>query len=361
MASKEFKDLVAAVKKAGGHAYDVPFNILIDKETGEPKPSAKNLQAYELAMLAGKLSDAEVRALSVIGTHYAKNTPEEIAIKDYVKSEIKGDPYFYTFRNLRDLYRDVTKKRSEIQKKKEREAKKNAVATAKAQVTASLNRKDVAATVSKILKGMEPYIVKGEKQIKDTFEKKDKEFQKDWKETLDYMKAQKVVVTRGARHIESGRADDMLRYGDVRDGNGKEMDFTEFVVNNRLPLRNWVDHKWQPIKSLSWFASGKTSEFIQTAQQAFRRGELDKVNILFFRLFKSNPTLQNYTLVGSYDGGEFTLEANNEKGEKIVIQTNTITAGGYNIQRLHTRWLVSVRNTVSGKTEKFTIDDKDKA
>lgn len=359
MVSKEFKDLVAGVKKAGGIAYDVPFNILLDKETGEPNPTSKNIQAYELAMLVGKLSDAEVKTLSVIGTHYAKNTPEEIAIKDYVSSEMKGQFYIHRFGSIRGLYRDVVNKRKEIEKKREREVKKTAVSNAKAQATASLNRKDVASTISKILKGMEKYIVKGEKQIKDVFEKKEKEFQKDWKETLDYMKAQKVVVTSGARH--TGRADDMIKYGDVRDGNGKEMEFAEFIISNKLPLRNWIDHKWQPIKSLSWFASGKTAEFIQSAQQAFRNGELHKVNVLFYRLFKSNPTLQNYTLVGSYDGGEFTLEANNEKSEKIVIQTNTITAGGYNIQRLHTRWLVSVRNTVSGKTEKFTIDDKDKA
>ena len=41
------------------------------------------------------------------------------------------------------------------------------------------------------------------------------------------------------------------------------------------------------------------------------------------------------------DGIEFTLSADNPDG-KVNIFTQTIYAGGYNIQKLHLRWLMHV-------------------
>ena len=43
----------------------------------------------------------------------------------------------------------------------------------------------------------------------------------------------------------------------------------------------------------------------------------------------------------SLDGIEFVLSADSPEG-KVVIDTSTIYAGGYNIQRLHLRWLMHV-------------------
>lgn len=88
----------------------------------------------------------------------------------------------------------------------------------------------------------------------------------------------------------------------------------------------------------------KMPEFILKAQESYREKEYFKIDKLVFKLKKRFPDLQNFVMTNfgsSLDGIEFVISADSPEG-KVVIDTSTIYAGGYNIQRLHLRWLMHV-------------------
>jgi len=85
-------------------------------------------------------------------------------------------------------------------------------------------------------------------------------------------------------------------------------------------------------------------EFILKAQESYREKEYFKIDKLVFKLKQRFPALQNFVMTNfgsSLDGIEFVISADDPEG-KVVIDTSTIYAGGYNIQRLHLRWLMHV-------------------
>lgn len=85
-------------------------------------------------------------------------------------------------------------------------------------------------------------------------------------------------------------------------------------------------------------------EFITKAQESYREKEYHKIDKLVFKLKARFPALQNFVITNfnkDIDGIEFVLSADSPEG-KVVIDTSTIYAGGYNIQRLHLRWLMHV-------------------
>jgi len=350
MISKEFKELVKAVKKLG-RGYDTPMGILFDKVTGELKQTPKNLQAFELVKLYDKIDDAEKRALQV---GWKEETPIRSALEAYIKAEYGPDKSVFTW-GIPELSKDYRQKTKAVQLKREKDVKKAAVSSAKATAAASLNRKDVADVIKRITTQMAPYIKAGEDKIKDGIVKIAERVRADYKrDAIDWAKKEHGMVDVPKRVYD---------YVKLKDG--KQVSFSGLFNNSPF-----MDKYYDPKKSyktrllkpnIQIFIDGREKELYERAVKLFRDGEEFKVSVLFYRLFKSNPTLVEYDMLKPYDGNEFTIGAKNEKGEKIVIQTNTITAGGYNIQRLHTRWLVSVRNSVTGKTEKFTIDDKSKA
>jgi hypothetical protein len=350
MISSEFKELVKAVKKLG-KGYDTPYNILFDKVTGELKQTPKNLQAFELVKLYDKIDDAEKKALQM---GWRDDSPLKHALDAYLKAEVGQDTSIFTF-SLPDLSSDYRRKMKTIQLKKEKDAKKAAVSSAKATAAASLNRKDVADVIKRISSQMAPYIKEGEDKIKDGVVKIAERVRADYKkDAIDWAKKEHGMVGVPKRIYD---------YVKLRDGNQVPFsglfNLSPFMDKYHDPKNSFRTRVLKP--NIQIFIDGREKELYERAMKMFRDGEEFKVSVLFHRLFKSNPTLVGYEMLEAYDGDEFTIGAKNEKGEKIVIQTNTITAGGYNIQRLHTRWLVSVRNSATGKTEKFTIDDKAKA
>jgi hypothetical protein len=95
-------------------------------------------------------------------------------------------------------------------------------------------------------------------------------------------------------------------------------------------------------------------EFIAKAQKAYREKEYGKIDKLIYKLKARYPSLANFVMTNfrkGVDGIEFTLTADNPDG-KVSIFTQTIYAGGYNIQRLHLRWLMNV-NDAQGKKIKI--------
>ena len=351
MISSEFKELVKAVKKLG-KGYDTPYNILFDKVTGELKQTPKNLQAFELVKLYDKIDDAEKKSLQM---GWRDDSPLKHALAAYLKAEVGQDTSIFTF-SLPDLSSDYRRKIKTIQLKKEKDAKKAAVSSAKATAAASLNRKDVADVIKRISSQMDPYIKKGEVKIKSGVIEIAERVRGDYKkDAIDWAKKNHEMVNEPKDEYDTAK---------FKDGSSKQ--FSSIFATSPF-MDKYEDQKksfgrFRSLKpNINIFIKGKEAELYERAMKMFRDGEEFKVSVLFHRLFKSNPTLVGYEMLEAYDGDEFTIGAKNEKGEKIVIQTNTITAGGYNIQRLHTRWLVSVRNSTTGKTEKFTIDDKAKA
>jgi hypothetical protein len=95
-------------------------------------------------------------------------------------------------------------------------------------------------------------------------------------------------------------------------------------------------------------------EFITKAQKMYRDKEYGKIDKLIYKLKLKYPNLSNFIMTNyrrGVDGIEFTLTADNPNG-KVSIFTQTIYAGGYNIQRLHLRWLMHVSDS-QGKNIKI--------
>jgi hypothetical protein len=94
-------------------------------------------------------------------------------------------------------------------------------------------------------------------------------------------------------------------------------------------------------------------EFIAKTQKAYREKEYSKVDGLIYKLKVRFPLLTDFQMTKfnrSIDGIEFTLSANSPEGV-VSIHTQTIYAGGYNIQKLHLRWLMHVRDVKGVETK----------
>lgn len=351
MISTEFKNLVKGVKDSKWKTvWDVPYNVLIDKATGEPKQTPKNLITHNLITLVSKLPESELKALS---PRY-KSDSLQSNMEQFVKSTLGGEEYWGILTSLFELFTDYRSKMKTVLAKKERDAKKAEVERKKQKLILSLNRKDIAQSISKIQKSMEPYIKGHEKSIESTFKSKEKELLSDWSSVQKSMKDDDVVIIRPSKNPTS-----TIQYSPIQ-YNGPSKTVKDYILSkHRSFATKWFNTKLYSLNTTATYIfDGKVGDLISQFQKAFRQGEELKVEVLFHRLIKINPTLRDYTLTSPYNGSEFTLSATNDKGVNYTINTNTITAGGYNIQRLHTRWLVTVRNSQTGKIEKFTIDDK---
>lgn len=94
-------------------------------------------------------------------------------------------------------------------------------------------------------------------------------------------------------------------------------------------------------------------EFIAKAQKMYREKEYSKVDGLIYKLKARYSSLSNFIMTNfrrGVNGIEFTLTADSPDGQ-VSIYTQTIYAGGYNIQRLHLRWLMHVSDSQGKKVK----------
>jgi len=104
----------------------------------------------------------------------------------------------------------------------------------------------------------------------------------------------------------------------------------------------------------------KLQQIITVYQDAYQMKEYEKVNSLFYRLRTKYPTLIDFKLEHpsrGRNGVEFIMTAYDSKGIEFKIYTETIIAGGYNIQRAHFRWLMQVY-CGTDKVAVFSSEDK---
>jgi len=123
-----------------------------------------------------------------------------------------------------------------------------------------------------------------------------------------------------------------------RDGSVAYISMSEF-------LRSFIGSLWRkPEKYLI--------KEIEYQQKTYKDKEHAKVNKLISNLSQRYPNIDNIKLINtkrSINGIEFNMIA--EMGDReLIIDTSTIYAGGYNIQKLHLRWLMHVIDKETRKT-----------
>lgn len=91
---------------------------------------------------------------------------------------------------------------------------------------------------------------------------------------------------------------------------------------------------------------GDLLKFIEKEKQNYRKKEHSKIEHLIWKLEQKFSDLINLKFLDfkiSITGIELRMSAINNN-EKIFIETDTIKAGGHNVQRRHLRWLMKIKD-----------------
>lgn len=94
-----------------------------------------------------------------------------------------------------------------------------------------------------------------------------------------------------------------------------------------------------------------TNKYIKDKQDEYQKNEHGKLSLMFYKLQTRFPNIIDFEFLHvskDRSGGlEFLIKGYDSDNVIYFIETNTIFAGGYNIQVFHMRWLINV--SVNGK------------
>jgi len=111
---------------------------------------------------------------------------------------------------------------------------------------------------------------------------------------------------------------------------------------------------------LVWNES-QTEKYIKELQDSYQQREHEKLSVMFYRLQTRFPNIVEFKFKDIFKerrtGIEFFIDGYDSEGVIYQISTQTIFAGGWNIQIFHMRWLMKV--SIDGKrVASFTSENK---
>lgn len=99
-------------------------------------------------------------------------------------------------------------------------------------------------------------------------------------------------------------------------------------------------------KLLNAVRDNKLQQIIDRSVKLYRETESEKIDSMVYKLGTRLGDIQSYDLGRMRDrnvGGEFHLKVVLANGSIVDVETELIFAGGYNVQVLHTRWLMKFK------------------
>jgi hypothetical protein len=176
---------------------------------------------------------------------------------------------------------------------------------------------------------LSPIIQKFKEGIQPIIDEQKKKIDKSYHETYERLHNDHETLTENEFQIKYGKP--------LLDYNRKPTD--------KYSLNSFWESEAGQLLRIPKTDQKKLQQIITMYQDDYQMNEYGKVDSLFYRLRTKYPTLIDFKLEHpsrGRNGVEFIMTSYDSNGIEFKIFTETIIAGGYNIQRAHFRWLMQV-------------------